>query len=174
MAVWTQPTYPVADLDIEVEFDYVREYARSHYPGVPYARLTTTAAELDDVHREIDYSQRTYATAILLYGFVTQAPDNEQPTTKYGIDWDRDIVLHVPTIVLSDASLATLDSHLDMTNVLVGQGDRFRFHAYDYEVLNAKPSEGRYQNTDIPMYWLMQAKRLRPDSADAISWDMDP
>lgn len=174
MPDWTLPSYPTgSDTDIETDLDYTREYANSHFPGVPYRRLTTDATELDDTHHEIDIGDRTYSDAILLYGFVTQAPANEQPTTKRGIDWDREIILNVPLVILSDNSLATLDTHFDLSSVLVSMGDQFHFHNWDFEVLNAKPGDERYHNTDIPIYWQMTARRLRPDSADVITWNMD-
>lgn len=172
---WTLPAYPEPTADIACELDYTREYANQHYPGVPYRRLTTSLDELEDVHREIDVGQRTYADAILVHGFVTQAGDIEQPTTRRGIDWERDIVLNVPTVVLSDLGLATLNATtFDVEAVLVDHGDVFRFHNMDFEVLNAKISKARYQCTDVPVYYLLQAKRFRPDSAEAITWDMDP
>ena len=172
--LWTLPAYPTdSDTDIETDMGFVREYAQAHYPGVPYRRLTTETAELEDVHKEIDFAQRTYTDPVLLYGFVTQAPAAEHPTTKRGIDWEREIILNVPTVVLKDAGLAMLDIHSDMISVLVGQGDQFRFHEWDFEVLEGKRGAERYHNTDIPIYWMMESKRLRPDSADIIDWNMD-
>lgn len=173
--VWTLPAYPEPTADIACELEYTREYANQHYPGVPYRRLITDLDELEDVHREIGVGKRRYADAILVRGFVTQAGDIEQPTTRRGIDWERDIVLNVPTVILSDLGLATLNpTTFDVEAVLVNQGDQFRFHNMDFEVLNAKISKDRYQCTDIPVYYLLQAKVFRQDSADALTWDMDP
>lgn len=173
--LWTLPAYPTGvDVDIVTDLEFLREYATSHYPGVPYKRCLTRPEELDDVHHEIAFRNRTYAAPVLLYGFVTQAGTSEQPTTKGVIDWERPITLHVPTPILEDLGLVTLDGNSDMSEPLVGMGDVFRFHEYDFEVLQANRSKERYHNTDIPMYWIMQARRLRPDSAQVITWDMDP
>jgi len=175
MVDWGLPTYPTEPgVDIIQDFEYLNEYARSHFPKVPYKINQTPIEELDDVHTEIALRYRTYSDAVILYAFVTQASGIQQPTTKGVIDWDREIALNVPIYVLEDLGWVTLDSDSDMLNVELGMGDLFRFHEFDFEVLNAKRSDERYHNTDIPMYWKMDAKRLRPDSAQEVDWDMDP
>ncbi len=172
---WVLPTYPTEpEVDILQDFEYLREYARDHFPPVWYRRLITTPQELDDVHKEIALTKRRYEEARQLHGFVTQAPAHGQRTTKGAIDWEREIMLNIPTVLLEDEEWATLDSRSDMTAVLVGMGDQFKFHQYYFEVLNAKPGNERYHNTDIPIYWLMQAKRLRPEALEVVTWDMDP
>lgn len=175
MADWALPVYPTGpEVDIITDFEYLREYAVAHYPAVPYKRLLTEPEELDDVHHEIALHQRTYATAVILFGFVTQAGKHDQPTTKGVIDWERDIELNVPSFILEDLGWVTLGADSDMLTVQLGMGDLFKYHEYEFEVLNAQRGGERYHNTDIPMYWLMQAKRLRPDSGIDITWDMDP
>jgi len=175
MPDWGLPAYPTEPaVDIVQDFEYLKEYAYSHYPKVPYKINQTPVEDLDDVHTEIALRYRTYSDPVILYGFVTQASGIQQPTTKGAIDWDREITLNVPVYVLEDLGWVTLDSDSDILNVELGMGDLFRFHEFDFEVLNAKRSDERYHNTDIPMYWKMDAKRLRPDSAQEVDWDMDP
>jgi hypothetical protein len=175
MADWALPVYPTEpEKDIVQDFEYLREYATDHYPAVPYRRLTTQPQELDDVHHEIAVHQRTYAAAVILHGFVTQAGKHDQPTTKGVIDWERDIVLHVPSFILEDLGWVVLGADSDMLTVSLGIGDVFKFHEYEFEAFNAQRSDERYHNTDIPIYWDISAKRFKPDSGIAIDWDMDP
>jgi hypothetical protein len=172
---WGLPTYPTEpEVDIVQDFEYLKEYARSHYPKVPYRINQTPTEDLDDTHSEIALRYRTWSDPVILYAFVTQAPTHEQPTVKGAIDWEREIVLNVPVYILEDLGWVTLGADSDILNVNLGMGDQFRFHEWDFEVLNAQRSDERYHNTDIPMYWLMQSRRLRPDSADSVDWDMDP
>jgi hypothetical protein len=175
MPDWGLPDYPTEpEFDIVQDFEYLREYARDHFPKVPYKINQTPVEDLDDVHTEIALRYRTYSAPFIMYGFVTQAETHTQPTTKGAIDWEREITLHIPVYILEDLGLVTLGADSDMLNVGLGMGDIFKFHEYEFEVLNAKRSDERYHNTDIPMYWQMQAKRLRPDSAESLTWDMDP
>ena len=175
MPDWGLPTYPTEpEVDIVQDFEYLKEYARSHYPKVPYRINQTPVGDLEDVHTEIALRFRTFSDAVILYGFVTQSPKAERPTTKGAIDWERPITLNVPVYILEDLGWVTLGADSDILHVNLGQGDVFRFHEWDFEVMNAQRSQERYHNTDIPMYWEMNAKRLRPDSAEAVDWDMDP
>jgi hypothetical protein len=175
MPDWGLPDYPTEpEKDIVQDFEYLKEYAEQHYPKVPYRINETPIEDLDDVHTEIALRYRTFSEPVILRGFVTQAGKHDQPTTKGAIDWEREIILHVPVYVLEDLGWVTLGPDSDTLHVNLGMGDIFRFHEYDFEVLNAQRSDERYHNTDIPMYWDMTAKRLRPDSAEVIDWDMDP
>lgn len=157
----------------------MKEYAQSHFPTVPYWKLTTNPDQLDDVHSEIDVRKRQYSDPLTLNAFVTQAPIEEQPTKVHGIDWERPIELNIPTLVAVEAGLLTLREDRYIGSVVARMGDKFGY-GYDqyhnlmvFEVLNVRFGD-RIFNTEIPVYLKLEASIFRQDSADVVTFDMDP
>jgi len=156
------------------------EYAKTHFPLVPYHRLLTGSEELDAVHSEIDVRKRRYDDAgVGLNAFVTQAPIEDQPTTKHGIDWTRPIELNVPTAVAVELDLAEVNAQGYLTSWLFAMGDKF-VYGFDenhrpmtFEVMNVVKGD-RIMNTEMPAYIQLKAQVFREDSADAVDFDLDP
>ena len=150
--------------DVKSVYMLLKGYSQVFFPVIPYQKLLTTAAEIDEVHGEIQEAKKRWADAIQVRAFAVPT-EITQPSTRFGIEDVRQVQLLITVPDLVASKLATQDES-DYEIKLVGRiGDMFWYHRRQYSVTTVVPAAW-WANTDIPLYYQLKSELRRGNAAD--------
>lgn len=161
-------TFPAVDPDLDTVMGMMKEQAYAHFPTIEYYVHNTPRTVLDEYHLEASEDEKTFADPVTVHCFLEFNP-NKWQLIKYGMDVRRDLVIHVPTPILLDESvaLATQASPGATPDILVQIGDQFVFNDERYEVLTWT-RDRHWGPRYIPLYVVIVSDRVRGVSTDFV------
>ena len=167
------PILPGQDEDYQLQYHYVLNWCKRRLPQIPYYRLNTNMAEVDDLHNEIIETEKTWKAYKYVRGFME--PQNvEQNQEKMGQDWTEEFLLYISLPSLVEAELATVDYEYRLDELYTNNGDRLWYCDHLYEVQN---------NIDIgmwgmdgysPMWYEYKLEHVRPFTTGVDSYNYNP
>jgi hypothetical protein len=155
--------FPSTSKDLEYVFRMTDDYCNRFFPVIPYRRLITSITETDDIHDEILETDKRWQDAVVLRAFV-QPSLVKQPMNRFGVEDMRTISCKVSVPSLVSAKLAEIDDAYRV--VLIAQpGDHIEYSDRIYQVNSIVP-EARWANTDLILYFSIEAELYRSSIAD--------
>jgi len=148
--------------DIRIAYKLTEESCERHFPTIKYRKLIIEETYVDDVHDEIEETEKQFANPVTTKGYVE--PDEESYSLgRFGLDKARNVILSVSVPHMIRAGLAQQDSvSLDVT-LACRIGDRFTYSKLVYDILDIV--RGRmFANTDIPLFYNFRAELFRDES----------
>jgi len=154
--------FGVLTKDLALTKKLIRDKAQREYPVIQYYREVQSVSTLDDIHLEIEEVDRTYLDPIELYMLIKSVSDEEM-LTVFGEDTESKIIVQIPTVILEDADLATVDTDNEWeVSILLKSGDKFTYGTQEYYVLNAGPDEqSSWLNTKYALFCDIQCELYR-------------
>jgi len=143
-------------------FRILVDYTRFHFPIVNWRVLDVSDEQLDEVHLEISEDDKTWSDAVELRAYFI--PEEEMfPLTNFGLEQIRNVNLQiaVPDLILS--GLASMEEDTGTITLTCSIGDRFEYSGLLYDVKEIWRGE-MFANTDIPIYYLASAEKVRPEA----------
>lgn len=156
-------------IDLVTNNNILRERALSQYYRIQYYREITPVSNLDDMRLEVEESQRVFADPVVLYMLIKREKQ-EDLFTKYGLDVNIDLRVYIPTVILEDNRLVTVNpSSLYSCTTSCRPGDYFIFNSIRYDVIYCDHLSVFWASTNYPQFFYIVAKRYRDDFGGLVS-----
>ncbi len=149
--------------DLTTTKSLLRERAHQNwYPAQYYNEITPLSA-LDDIHLEVEESQRQFSPPYTIYMRLKRESHTNE-LTKWGMDQPINLEVEVPTVILEDAGLVVVNqSALSATTTRTRPGDYFIFNGIRFDVKWCDHFSIFWNQTHYPLFYYIKANRYRAD-----------
>ena len=150
--------------DLSIIYRLQKERGDRYFPLIRYKRLILVNSEINDIHHEIDESDKQFEDPIDIRAYVV--PDAEtHPLNEFGIEEKRNLTMHITVPHLLEAGFVEQDEATGNVRRICKIGDRFEFSGVEYNVLDITRGK-RFANTDIPIDFIFISERYREEASE--------